>query len=229
MFQDKIKDVFFDLDHTLWDFDRNSALAFDAIFKKNKMPIDIDFFIEKYVPINQACWKLYQNDKITHEVLRYNRLKHTFDAIDFAVSDATINQIADEYIAILPESNHLFDGAIAILEYLKKKYTLHIITNGFAEVQDRKISNSRINHYFETITNSELAGAKKPNPIIFDYALQTANAQKESSLMIGDCLDADVQGALSFGMEAFFYNPNGAENPKKFKEIKHLLDLKNHL
>lgn len=229
MFQDKIKDVFFDLDHTLWDFDRNSALAFDAIFKKNKMPIDIDFFIEKYVPINQACWKLYQNDKITHEVLRYNRLKHTFDAIDFAVSDATINQIADEYIAILPESNHLFDGAIAILEYLKKKYTLHIITNGFAEVQDRKISNSSINHYFETITNSELAGAKKPNPIIFDYALQTANAQKESSLMIGDCLDADVQGALSFGMEAFFYNPNGAENPKKFKEIKHLLDLKNHL
>jgi YjjG family noncanonical pyrimidine nucleotidase len=229
MFQDKIKDVFFDLDHTLWDFDRNSALAFDAIFKKNKMPINIDFFIEKYVPINQACWKLYQNDKITHEVLRYNRLKHTFDAIDFAVSDATINQIADEYIAILPESNHLFDGAIAILEYLKKKYTLHIITNGFAEVQDRKISNSRINHYFETITNSELAGAKKPNPIIFDYALQTANAKKESSLMIGDCLDADVQGALSFGMEAFFYNPNGAENPKKFKEIKHLLDLKNHL
>jgi YjjG family noncanonical pyrimidine nucleotidase len=229
MFQDKIKDVFFDLDHTLWDFDRNSALAFETIFEKNKMPINIDFFIEKYVPINQACWKLYQNDRITHEVLRYNRLKHTFDAIDFAVSDATINQIADQYIAILPESNHLFDGAIAILDYLKKKYTLHIITNGFAEVQDRKISNSRINHYFETITNSELAGAKKPNPIIFDYALQTANAQKESSLMIGDCLDADVQGALSFGMEAFFYNPNGAENPKKFKEIKHLLDLKNYL
>jgi YjjG family noncanonical pyrimidine nucleotidase len=229
MFQDKIKDVFFDLDHTLWDFDRNSALAFDAIFKKNKMPINIDFFIEKYVPINQACWKLYQNDKITHEVLRYNRLKHTFDAINFAVSDAIINQIADEYIAILPESNHLFDGAVAILEYLKKKYTLHIITNGFAVVQERKIKNSKINHYFETITNSELAGAKKPNPIIFDYALQTANAQKESSLMIGDCLDADVQGALSFGMEAFFYNPNGVENPKKFKEIKHLLDLKNHL
>jgi YjjG family noncanonical pyrimidine nucleotidase len=229
MFQSKIKDVFFDLDHTLWDFDRNSTLAFDAIFKKNKMPINIDFFIEKYIPINQACWKLYQNDKITHEVLRYNRLKHTFDALDYPISEAEIDTIADQYIAILPNSNHLFDGTIEILEYLKKKYTLHIITNGFAEVQDRKMSNSKIKPYFKTITNSELAGAKKPNPIIFDYALQTANAQTETSLMIGDSLDADVQGALNFGMEALFYNPNRAENPKDFKQITHLLELKNHL
>ena len=209
MMQNNIKDVFFDLDHTLWDFDKNSELTFENIFNKNHPTIETKIFIEKYVPINQACWKLYQYDKITHAELRYNRLKHSFDAIDYFISDEQIESIAQEYIDLLPENNHLFDGTFEVLDYLQQKYKLHIITNGFAEVQFKKITNSKIGSYFQTITNSEMAGVKKPNPIIFEYALDLAKAKKENSIMIGDCLEADVQGALDAGLDAIFLTKVG--------------------
>ena len=224
-----ITHVFFDLDHTLWDFEKNSEMAFDSIFKINYPNINTSTFIEKYIPINQACWKLYQNDEITHEQLRYNRLKHSFDALDYAISDSEINLMAEDYIRFLPENNHLFEGAIEILDYLNNKYKLHIITNGFAGVQYKKIENANIHGYFQSITNSEMAGAKKPNPIIFEHALALAKAKKENAVMIGDCLDADVGGALNFGIDAIFFNPNRVEAPKDIKQVNHLLELKNHL
>ena len=224
-----ITDIFFDLDHTLWDFDKNSELAFETILNQYHPTIKINTFIEKYIPINQACWKLYQNDKISHVELRYNRLKHTFDALNYTVSDESINEMADEYIRVLPDNNYLFDGAIEVLEYLKDKYRLHIITNGFADVQHRKITNSNIGDYFQTITNSEMAGVKKPNPVIFEYALHSANSKKENSIMIGDCLDADVQGALSAGLDAIFFNEKKIEAQQNIKQINHLLELKKYL
>ncbi len=224
-----ITTVFFDLDHTLWDFEKNSEKAFDTIFRLKHQNINTSAFIEKYIPINQACWKLYQNDKITHEELRYNRLKHSFDALNYAISDLEINQMADDYIHFLPENNYLFDGAIEILDYLSSKYQLHIITNGFAEVQYKKIKNSKIDGYFQSITNSEMAGAKKPNPIIFEHALSKANAKKENTIMIGDCLDADVGGALNFGIDAIFFNPYNIEVQNSIKQVKHLLEIKKHL
>jgi YjjG family noncanonical pyrimidine nucleotidase len=224
-----ITDVFFDLDHTLWDFDKNSELAFETILKRNHPAIEINDFIEKYIPINQACWKLYQNDKISHVELRYNRLKHTFDALNYIVSDELIDEMAEEYIQLLPENNHLFDGVIEVLEYLKSKYRLHIITNGFADVQSKKINNSNIGGYFQTVTNSEMAGVKKPNPVIFEYALKSANSKKENSIMIGDCLEADIQGALDAGLDAIFFNDKKIEAPKDIKQINYLLELKNYL
>ena len=229
MKNNRIQHVFFDLDHTLWDFDKNSELAFDTIFKQHHPQIKTSHFIEKYSPINQACWKLYQYDKITHEELRYKRLKDSFDALDYIISDEAIHQIADDYITFLPDNNHLFDGAIEILDYLSSHYQLHIITNGFADVQYKKIANSNIDTYFKTITNSEMAGVKKPNPIIFQHALELAQAKKEQSIMIGDCLEADVQGAIDFGIEALFFNPNNEISPKGITEINHLLELKNYL
>ncbi|QZK89524.1 YjjG family noncanonical pyrimidine nucleotidase [Flavobacterium sp. CHNK8] len=225
----KLTDVFFDLDHTLWDFDKNSELTFNTIFKNNHPDVDAKLFIDKYVPINQECWKLYQFDKITHEELRYNRLKHSFDAIDYSISDAQINKISDEYIRLLPDNNHLFDGTFEILEYLKPKYNLHIITNGFADVQSRKMYNAKIESYFQTITNSEMAGVKKPNPGIFNYALTQANAAFASSIMIGDSYEADVQGALNAGLDAIFFNENSMEVDGNVKQINHLLELKNFL
>jgi len=229
MFSHKITDIFFDLDHTLWDFDINSELAFEAIFKKDHPGVQIKDFIEKYVPINQACWKLYQYDKITHAELRYNRLKHTFDALEFFVSDEQIEQIAYDYIRLLPENNRLFDGTIEVLEYLEKKYTLHIITNGFADVQKKKIKNSNIGSFFKTITNSEMAGVKKPHPLIFEHALNLAQANKENSIMIGDCLEADVQGALDAGLEAIFFNDKNISVSQNIKQVNHLLELKKYL
>ena len=229
MKQTHIKDVFFDLDHTLWDFDKNSELTFDGIFNRNHPEIETKQFIEKYVPINHACWKLYQYDKITHEELRYNRLKHSFDAINYAISDEEIDEISIDYIRFLPENNHLFDGAIELLEYLKPNYNLHIITNGFADVQFKKINNSKIANFFHTVTNSEMAGVKKPNPTIFDFALDLAKAKKENSIMIGDSLDADVQGALDAGLDAIYFNENNIEVENNIKHINHLLELKKYL
>nr|WP_315233449.1 YjjG family noncanonical pyrimidine nucleotidase [uncultured Flavobacterium sp.] len=224
-----ITDVFFDLDHTLWDFDKNSELTFETIFNKNHPTIETKVFIEKYVPINQECWKLYQYDKITHEELRYNRLKYSFDALDYSISDEEIDAIANDYIRFLPENNHLFDGTFEVLDYLNQKYNLHIITNGFAEVQYKKIHNSNIGSYFQTVTNSEMAGVKKPNPIIFDYALDLAKAKKENSIMIGDSLDADVQGALDAGLDAIFFNESKIQVEQQIKQINHLLELKKYL
>ena len=229
MKQTHIKDVFFDLDHTLWDFDKNSELTFGGIFSRSHPEIEIKDFIEKYVPINQECWKLYQYDKITHEELRYNRLKNSFDAINYSISDTEIDKISDEYIAFLPENNHLFDGTMELLEYLKPNYNLHIITNGFAEVQFKKMNNSKITSYFSTITNSEMAGVKKPNPIIFDFALDLAKANKENSIMIGDSLDADVQGALDAGLDAIYFNESNSAVEDHIKHINHLLELKKYL
>ncbi|MBF4470204.1 YjjG family noncanonical pyrimidine nucleotidase [Flavobacterium sp. HJJ] len=229
MLSSKITDIFFDLDHTLWDFDANSELAFEAILTKLHPAIEITAFIEKYIPINQACWKLYQYDKITHAELRYNRLKHTFDALEYFVSDAQIESMANDYIQLLPENNRLFDGTIEVLEYLEKKYKLHIITNGFADVQYKKINNSNIAGFFKTITNSEMAGVKKPNPFIFEYALNQAQANKENSVMIGDCLEADVQGALNAGLEAIFFNDKKIKVEQDIKQITHLLELKKYL
>ena len=229
MKQTHIKDVFFDLDHTLWDFDKNSELTFDGIFTRNHPEVQIKHFIEQYVPINQACWKLYQYDKITHEELRYNRLKHSFDAINYSISDTEIDKISDEYISFLPENNHLFDGTMELLDYLKPNYKLHIITNGFAEVQFKKMNNSKITTYFETITNSEMAGVKKPNPIIFEFALDLAKAKKENSIMIGDSLDADVQGALDAGLDAIYFNESRTNVKEHIKQINHLLELKKYL
>ncbi|WP_348799397.1 YjjG family noncanonical pyrimidine nucleotidase [Flavobacterium adhaerens] len=229
MLSNTITDVFFDLDHTLWDFDANSELAFTAILKKDHPALNVSDFIEKYIPINQACWKLYQNDEITHIQLRYNRLKFTFDALEYFVTDTQIENIAQEYIQLLPENNYLFDGAVELLEYLEKKYKLHIITNGFADVQYKKIKNSNIGGFFKTVTNSEMAGVKKPNPTIFEHALHLANAKRENSVMIGDCLDADVQGALNAGLDAIFFNDKKVKVREDIKQVTHLLELKKYL
>ncbi|AWK03081.1 noncanonical pyrimidine nucleotidase, YjjG family [Flavobacterium crocinum] len=224
-----ITDVFFDLDHTLWDFDKNSAMAFDRIFKSKYQEIITEDFIKEYIPINQECWRLYQNDKITHQELRYNRLKFSFDALNYAISEENIMSIANDYIEFLTDNNYLFDGAIEVLEYLKPKYKLHIITNGFANVQEKKINNASLGSYFNTITNSELAGVKKPNSIIFDYALKLANTSKENSIMIGDDFEADVTGALNAGLDAIFFNEKKRDVSGNYKQINHLLELKKYL
>ena len=150
-----IQHVFFDLDHTLWDFEKNSDLTFQKIFQKNKLSIDLDSFLEVYRPLNFEFWKLYREEKVTKSELRYGRLKNTFDALNVTISDELINIIADQYIEYLADFNHLFDGAIEILEYLNQKYTLHIITNGFEEIQTKKMINANIHHYFDQVITSE--------------------------------------------------------------------------
>ncbi len=223
------KAVFFDLDHTLWDFEKNSAITFRAIFQKHGLDMDHERFISLYVPINERYWKLFRDGLISQEELRYGRLKEAFVQAGHEVDDALVHTLAAEYINLLPENNHLFEGAIEILEYLKPKYSLHIITNGFQEVQAGKLKNSNIDHYFDTITNSDMAGCKKPHAGIFEFALKAANAEKCHSIMIGDCIEADVQGALNCGIDAIYFNEFRKEANPSVRQVHHLLELKNLL
>ncbi|MEZ4793567.1 MAG: YjjG family noncanonical pyrimidine nucleotidase [Gelidibacter sp.] len=224
-----IKHIFFDLDHTLWDFDKNSALTFDKIFKLHKVEVDIAHFISVYEPVNLNYWKLYRNSEIDQEQLRYGRLRDTFNALGFEVEDALIQSLSKDYITYLTTFDHLFEDTIEILNYLQPNYQLHIITNGFEEAQYRKMQVSNITHYFKTVTNAEKAGVKKPNPIIFDYALKQANAKPEESLMIGDSYEADVLGALEVGYDAIFFNYRKDESEPHIKQVNQLSELKKYL
>ncbi len=224
-----IKHIFFDLDHTLWDFDRNSALTFDKIFKLNKVEVDIARFLRIYEPVNLNYWKLYRNSEIDQDQLRYGRLRDTFNALEFSVEDQLIQTLSEDYITYLTTFDHLFDNTIEVLEYLKQRYQLHIITNGFSEAQQRKLQVSNITHYFKTVTNAEMAGVKKPNPIIFHHALELAKAKAEESIMIGDSYEADVLGALEVGYDAIFFNYRNDESVPHIKTITTLLELKIYL
>ena len=223
------KAVFFDLDHTLWDFEKNSALAFQVILPKYGIGVNLTDFLALYVPANARYWKLYRDGHITQQQLRYGRLKDIFVALNYDIDDDLLGVLSDEYIRLLPTNNHLFDGAIELLEYLKPKYSLHIITNGFHEVQAIKMNSANISHYFETVTNSEMAGYKKPHPAIFEYALAAANAQKCDSIMIGDCIEADVMGAIDCGLDAIYFNEHHLEAHPSILQVNHLLELKNLL
>lgn len=223
-----ITDVFFDLDHTLWDFEKNSALALESVLAKHQVDVPLEDFLLHYSPLNFAYWERYRKDEITQDELRYGRLKDTFDLLRYEISDATIDLISNDYITQLPDNNHLFEGTIEVLDYLSTNYKLHIITNGFHEIQGRKLENSNITHYFQTVTNSESAGAKKPSKIIFEHALEVAGAERSKSIMIGDCIDADVRGAMDCGIQAILFHetPCGDEN---IKQISKLVEIKNYL
>jgi putative hydrolase of the HAD superfamily len=222
-----ITDIFFDLDHTLWDFQKNSALTFDFLLKKHQINIDLNKFLNIYIPINFSYWKLYRDEKITKEFLRYNRLKSSFEKLNISLSDDVINKIADDYVISLPVNNFLIKDTILVLDYLRNKYRLHIITNGFTEVQNKKIVNSQIKKYFHSIIDSETVGVKKPNIKIFDYALKISGARSKNSLMIGDNLEADILGALNAGFHAIHFNNNN-EAPHEhcliLNELKSLLE-----
>mgnify|MGYP003636241243 FL=1 len=225
-----IEHVFFDLDHTLWDFEKNSDLTFEKVFKKQQINTDLNAFLEVYRPINLEYWRLFRDEKVSKKELRYGRLKKAFDSINYTISDDLIDTIAIEYIEYLSDFNHLFEGTFEILDYLKDKYQLHIITNGFEEVQHKKMKSSKLLPYFDAIITSESVGVKKPNPKVFHHALKVANANQENSIMIGDSLEADIFGAINIGMPAIYCNfNNDVKTSDSYTSITSLLELKQYL
>ncbi|HEA30744.1 MAG TPA: noncanonical pyrimidine nucleotidase, YjjG family [Leeuwenhoekiella sp.] len=224
-----IKHIFFDLDHTLWDFDKNSELAFKHIFEKNKIAVPLDQFLEVYKPINFRYWKYYREAKITKEKLRYGRLSNSFSSLGYGIDDHTINKLSDDYVTHLPDNNHLFEGTYDLLEALSENFTLHIITNGFEEIQALKLKRSKIDHFFKTITTSEAAGAKKPDPRIFEVALSRAGAEVTDSIMVGDTYEADIMGARAMGMQTILFNYHNAEPQEGDRVVMRLLEILEHL
>lgn len=221
-----ITDIFFDLDHTLWDFEKNSALAFYKVFETHRLHIDLPLFLQIYEPINLQYWKLYRDEQVTKQELRRGRLNDAFAKLGMAFPIEIIDSLAEAYINFLPLNNHLFPGTVELLDYLKPKYKLHIITNGFEEVQTLKLRNSNIENYFQTITNSERVGVKKPNPLIFHFALNQANSTPEKSVMIGDNIEADILGAKAVGMHTLLFSQNH-QNGTNLLVANQLLDIKN--
>ncbi len=226
---DNINHIFFDLDHTLWDFDRNSALAFERVFKFRNIPLEVNSFLEVYMPVNFKYWERYRNEEVSKEGLRYGRLKDSFDLLEFEVDRDLIDNIAIDYIEYLPDHNHLLDGSKEVLDYLRETYVLHIITNGFEEVQHKKLINSGISEYFTTITTSEEAGVKKPHKHIFETALKKSSAMPENSIMIGDNFEADCTGAENCGIKSIFFDYYGNKENIGVIHIKTLNELKIYL
>jgi|TARA_B110000240_G_scaffold158982_1_gene177203 putative hydrolase of the HAD superfamily len=229
----KITHVFFDLDRTLWDFDLNSYNTLLDIFHdfslKDKGIKDPVFFIEQYIKINESLWSLYRDDLITKEDLRSRRFYQTLQ--EYSIQDLQLaKDIGDAYVKNSPLQTVLFPHTIEILTYLQKKYSLSIITNGFEEVQHIKLKASAIDHFFDHVVTSEAVDVKKPNPIIFQYALDKAKVSAKSSIMIGDDLPVDILGAKSMGMSHVFFNPKKNSHSQKIDfEISCLSDLKNIL
>jgi putative hydrolase of the HAD superfamily len=226
MFNNSITDVFFDLDHTLWDFEKNSALTFERILNHNNISVSIEKFLTIYVPINLEYWKLYREEKVTKSELRYQRLKKTFNALEFDISDNLIDTLSEEYIQYLSSYNHVFPYTFEILDYLSPKYKLHIITNGFQEIQDKKLKNANLYNYFSQIINSEIAGVKKPNPYIFELALDMAKTKPEHSVMIGDNIEADILGAQALGFHTIHFNAHKEPEHNFCKMIDGLHEIK---
>jgi putative hydrolase of the HAD superfamily len=201
-----ITDVFFDLDHTLWDFERNSALTYQMLFERFEVEVSLERFLEHYVPLNLLFWKAFREGRISKEKLRYERLKTVFERMAFPVSDRQIHQLSEAYIENLSTQTHLLPNCVEVLQYLSGRYKMHIITNGFEEVQARKLKNSGIEHYFVEVVNSDRAGVKKPDPRIFNMAIEAAGIRPESGIMIGDSFEADILGARSVGLRALHFN-----------------------
>ncbi len=210
------KHIFFDLDHTIWDFDKNAEETLHELYLLHKLAElglnSADLFIETYTINNHRLWRDYHLGAITKEQLRQARFNQTF--LDLGVHPDVIPAgFEDAYVLLCPTKTNLFPHAHETLSYLQSKYTLHLISNGFKESQDVKIGNTGIGKYFQHIVVSELVGVNKPDSAIFQYALDLAGAKKHESIMIGDSLEADVYGALNFGMDAIYFNPFNAEKP----------------
>ena len=224
-----IKHIFFDLDHTLWDFETNSNKTFSYIFERNNLQVNFNDFMEVYQPINFRYWKLFREEKVSKADLRYGRLREAFDAIGFDTDDEMIHVLSEEYITYLADHNALFENALHVLDYLKPQYSMHIITNGFEEVQHRKLQNSNLLPFFDQVITSEKVGVKKPNPAIFEYAMELTGAGAHESVMIGDNFEADILGAINVGMQAIFCKFNGEIATKEVPTVDNLIELKNFL
>lgn len=229
-----ITHLFFDIDHTLWDFDKNSTQTLKQLYEfyeLNKKNIqDFDDFNIIYHQINDKLWDRFRKGFIDRQTLRWKRMWHTL--LHYNIYDITLaKDMSEKYLEILPTQTALFPYAKEVLLYCKNKnYQLHIITNGFEATQKQKLHNAGIEMYFEKMISSEQAMSMKPKKEIFNYALHNTQAQAQKSVMIGDALDVDILGAQNVGMHQIYFNPNRKkDNHTATFEIHCLSDIKNIL
>ncbi|MGI4883749.1 MAG: YjjG family noncanonical pyrimidine nucleotidase [Janthinobacterium lividum] len=202
--------LFFDLDHTLWDFETNADETLATLYDRHGLArhgtFDLPAFKRVYSDVNHALWRLYQANKVTQAQLREVRFVRTLAKLGVAAANVPPT-LSDEFTDILPEKSAVFPHTHETLAYLRGKYTLHLITNGFEDVQHRKLASSNLAQYFDQVVTSEHSGHLKPDPRMFAHALQAAGARAPESLMIGDNLECDVLGAHNAGIDQVYFNP----------------------
>ncbi|WP_424962346.1 YjjG family noncanonical pyrimidine nucleotidase [Ekhidna sp.] len=205
-----IRHIFFDLDHTLWDYDRSAQETLLEIFvnlELAKSGITEKKFVNNFYEVNDKLWMKYNDGLIDRDYIKNERFNEVFLTSGI---DADKSKMASTYfLSNCSMKPYLMDDAITALNYLDKRYELHIITNGFLDAQNRKLNSSGIAKYFKVMVTSECANSRKPSPEIFEYSLSEAGASKSDSIMIGDNPRTDIHGAKTFGMKTIFYNPSG--------------------
>ena len=206
----KYKHLFFDLDHTLWDFEANSRQTLEELYHsmqlQQKGVHDFNLFHKNYLVHNDKLWERYRNGFIKVDELRWKRMWLTL--LDFKIGNEVLaREIGNRFLDLLPTRKILFPYAIELLDYLTaKNYQLHLITNGFEKTQHSKLEHSGLKNFFKQVITSESSNSLKPHKEIFEYALQKTGAQKEESIMIGDSIEVDIQGAMNAGIDQIYVN-----------------------
>ena len=209
----KYRHLFFDLDHTLWDFESNAKATLSELYQslqlEKKGVTNFGQFYKNYLAHNEKLWERYRNGFLKQEDLRIKRMRHSL--LDFKIADEELAQaMSVKFLELLPTRTILFPFTKEMLQYLTDKgYAIHLITNGFEEVQYKKLKFSGIDVYFKEVITSESSGWLKPNKEIFEYAFRKANALPAESIMIGDTLDVDIRGAMNAGIDQVFVNHHG--------------------
>lgn len=229
----RYKHIFFDLDRTLWDMDGNSYHTICELAEKHGLAgrgiHSMDEFICKYKVINDQLWSDYSMNLVDKDTLRSERFKRAFGLFGIE-DDAFAEAFGKDYVEHSPLKSQLMPHSLHVLDYLSSKYQLHIITNGFEEVQHVKLEKSNLKKYFNSVVTSEMASCKKPDVKIFEFSMNLAKADLTNSIMIGDSLEADIVGARNSGMAQVFYNPEKkAHSEAVTHEISCLLELKTFL
>lgn len=226
----KYQHLYFDLDHTLWDFDKNAKVTLTEVYAffelDKKVDAAFDDFYQKYLFHNQVLWERYHRGFINAEDLKWKRMWRTL--LDYKIADELLaKDLSGKFLEILPTQKEVFPHTFEILDYLtQKNYRLHLITNGFEKTQWSKLKNSGLDKYFEHVITSEKSNSVKPKKEIFDYALGIAGADLSNSIMIGDNLEADIQGAMNAGMDSIFVNHiNATTEIKPTYVVTHLKEL----
>ena len=209
----KYRHLFFDLDHTLWDFNENARLTLHELFYELELEKagvhNFEHFLKVYLDHNEQLWEKYRNGNIKSEELRWKRMWNTLS--EFRIADENLaKRLGNRFLELLPTRNILFAGAVDTLQYLKDKgYQLHLITNGFEETQHCKLRNCGISGFFVEVITSEGSNSMKPKKEIFDYALTKAKAMQHHSIMIGDSIEVDIKGAINAGIDQVYVNHLG--------------------
>jgi putative hydrolase of the HAD superfamily len=228
----KYEHIFFDLDHTLWDFSANCAETLSDLYKQHHLHsynIPLEDFITTYRKINDSMWDDLHKGKVTIAEVRNLRFKYTFKL--FGLDESLVPKDIDEqFISLCPTKSNVFPHTHEILDYLSEKYILHILTNGFRETQRTKLKSAGIEQYFEHVIHSDESGYMKPDKRMFDYALHTTGTQLNQCLMIGDDLYADILGAKNAGIDHVFVNRHAKSHEESLTyEISCLSTLKTFL